>query len=168
MNAKQVVSSLILAGTVMFLCGATGKKMGSVKKEDFGKADGRTVELYTLTNRHGVEAKIITYGGIVVSLKVPDRNGKLDDVVLGFDNLDDYVKGNGSYFGGLIGRYGNRIAKGRFTLNGVEYNLAANNGENHLHGGIKGFDKVVWNGKPIKAGNGVGLVLTYLSRDGEE
>ena len=152
----------------MLLCGSGGKKTSSVKKEDFGKADGQNVALYTLTNRKGVEAKITTYGGIVVSLKVPDRNGKIDDIVLGFDNLDDYLKGNSSYFGALIGRYGNRIAKGQFTLGGADYKLATNNGENHLHGGIKGFDKVVWNARSPKAKDGASLTLTYLSRDGEE
>src|ERR1700749_2381609 len=112
-------------------------------KESFGTADGQGVELYTLKNRNGMEAKITNYGGIVTSLKVPDKNRKFDDVVLGFNDLDSYLKGH-PYFGAAIGRYGNRIAKGRFTLNGVEYKLAVNNGENHLHGGIKGFDKVVW------------------------
>jgi aldose 1-epimerase len=140
----------------------------SVKSESFGKTDGQEVRLFTLTNRYGVEARIITYGGIVVSLKVPDRNGKLDDVVLGFETLDEYVKGNDAYLGALIGRYGNRISKGRFTLNGVEYKLATNNGENHLHGGVKGFDKVVWGGKPLKTKDGVGVELTYIARDGEE
>ena len=167
MNAKKILALLIPVGTYMLLCGAGGQKASSVRKEDFGKADGRSVELYTLTNRHGVEVQITTYGGIVVSLKVPDRNGKLDDIVLGYDKLDDYLKGNSVYFGALIGRYGNRIAKGRFTLN-VEYKLATNNGENHLHGGIKGFDKVVWTAGPIRLRNAVGLRLTYLSRDGEE
>ena len=98
---------------------------------------------------------------------MPDRNGKFDDIVLGFDNLNDYLKAT-AYFGALIGRYGNRIGKGRFTLNGVEYQLATNNGENHLHGGIKGFDKVVWNATPLKVPDGAALVLTYLSKDGEE
>ncbi|HET6853024.1 MAG TPA: aldose epimerase family protein, partial [Pyrinomonadaceae bacterium] len=107
------------------------------------------------------------YGGIVVSLKSPDRNGKLDDVVLGFRDLEPYTK-PGPYFGALIGRYGNRIAKGRFKLNGVEYKLATNNGENHLHGGIKGFDKVVWTGREMKTKAGPAVVLTYLSKDGEE
>src|SRR4029079_13268053 len=102
-------------------------------------------------------------GGIVVSLKVPDKNGKFDDVVLGFNDLDSYLK-PGPYFGALIGRYGNRIAKGRFTLNGVEYKLAVNNGENALHGGIRGFDKVMWNAKDT----GTSLELSYLSKDGEE
>src|SRR5204862_5708423 len=121
-------------------------------------------DIYTLTNSHGVEAKIMNYGGIVTSLKVPDRNGRLDDVVLGFDNLDAYLKGH-PYFGAIIGRYGNRIAKGRFKLNDVEYKLAVNNGENHLHGGIKGFDKVVWTAQPARIRDGVALKLTYISKD---
>jgi len=140
----------------------------TVKKDNFGKTNnGLIVDIYTLTNKNGLEAKITNFGGIITSLKVPDRQGKIEDVVLGFDNLDGYLKGH-PYFGALIGRYGNRIAKGRFTLNGVEYKLAVNNGENHLHGGIKGFDKVVWNAKPLKVQNGAALQLTYLSKDGEE
>ena len=141
---------------------------GTVTKESFGKtAEGESVDLYTLRNTKGVEAKITNYGGILVSLKVPDRNGKFDDVVLGFNDLDTYLKGH-PYFGALIGRYGNRIAKGRFTLNGVEHKLAVNNGENHLHGGIKGFDKVVWTGKEAKTDSGPAVILSYLSKDGEE
>src|SRR5262249_45908781 len=112
-----------------------------VTKQPFGKtSDGQQVDLYTLRNTRGAEAKITNYGAIVTSLKVPDRNGKFDDVVLGFNDFDSYLK-NDPYFGAIVGRYGNRIAKGRFTLNGIEYKLATNNGENHLHGGIKGFDK---------------------------
>ena len=139
----------------------------TVTKAPFGPADGQSVDLYTLRNVHGLEAKITNYGGILVSLKVPDRNGKFDDVVLGFNDLDTYLKGH-PYFGALIGRYGNRIAKGRFTLNGVEYKLAVNNGENTLHGGLKGFDKVVWTGKEMKTKAGPAVALTYLSKDGEE
>jgi aldose 1-epimerase len=156
-----------LVGTFFLVLGFSSKNVRSLKKEDFGKVDGQKIELYVLTNRNGVEARIITYGGALVSLKVPDRNGRFDDVVLGYDNLDGYLKGS-SFFGALIGRYGNRIANGRFTLNGMEYNLAANNGANHLHGGNKGFDKVVWTAKPIRTSNDVGLKLSYLSRDGEE
>jgi aldose 1-epimerase len=141
--------------------------MASVKRENFGKVDGKNVYLYTLINRNGVEVKITNYGGIVTSLKTPDRNGKLDDVVLGFSNLEDYLKAT-AYFGAIIGRYANRIAGGRFTLDGVDYRLATNNGPNHLHGGVKGFDKVVWQARPLNAKGGDGLVLTYLSRDGEE
>jgi len=167
MSAKKWLSLMVLGQMLVFSYAASGQT-SSVKKEDFGKADGQSVALYTLTNRNGVEAKITPYGGIVVSLKVPDRNGKLGDIVLGFDNLDSYLKGNDPYLGALIGRYGNRIGNGRFTLNGVEYKLARNNGPNHLHGGIKGFDKVVWNAQPAKTRNGAKLTLTYGSRDGEE
>ncbi|HVX67230.1 MAG TPA: aldose epimerase family protein [Bryobacteraceae bacterium] len=136
-----------------------------MSKQEFGKTpDGEAVQLYTLANKHGMEAKITTYGGRVVSLKTPDRNGKLDDVTLGFDNLDSYLKEN-PYFGAIVGRYGNRIAHGRFKLNGVEYKLAQNNGENSLHGGLKGFDKVVWK---VKDAGPQFLELGYLSRDGEE
>src|SRR2546430_4862095 len=121
-----------------------------VTRESFGKTpDGQDIDIYTLTNRRGAEVKITNYGGIITSLKVPDRKGKRDDIVLGFDNLDAYLKGN-PYFGAIIGRYGNRIAKGRFTLNGHQYTLAVNNGENHLHGGIKGFGKVVWTPRLFK------------------
>jgi aldose 1-epimerase len=154
---------------VLFLCVVVANGQARIEKETFGKtADGQEIELYTLTNRNGLEAKITNYGGIVVSLKVPDRNRKFDDVVLGFNDLDTYLKGHPN-FGALIGRYGNRIAKGRFKLNGVEYKLAVNNGENHLHGGIKGFDKVVWKAEPTAtAGSVYALRLTYLSKDGEE
>lgn len=139
-----------------------------VTKESFGKtSDGQQVDLYTLHNTRGAEAKITNYGAIVTSLKVPDRNGKFDDIVLGFNDFDSYLK-NDPYFGAIVGRYGNRIAKGRFTLNGVEYKLATNNGENHLHGGIKGFDKVVWTGHEMKSPAGPAVVMTYLSKDGEE
>jgi aldose 1-epimerase len=120
-----------------------------------------------LRNAQGAEAKITNYGGIVVSLKVPDREGRMGDVVLGYDTLDEYIKSN-PYFGCLVGRYGNRIAKGRFTLNGKEYTLATNNGPNHLHGGLKGFDKVVWEAKPSVSNAGPALELRYMSKDGEE
>jgi aldose 1-epimerase len=123
---------------------------GGITHRPFGKVSGKTVQLYTLRNSNGVEAAITNYGGIVVSLKTPDRNGKFADVVLGFDSLDGYTKEH-PYFGAIVGRYGNRIAKGRFKLNGVEYKLATNNGENALHGGLKGFDKVVWTPKEISS-----------------
>ena len=158
---------LFLLIVLLASCTLIAQAQATVTKAPFGTADGQSVDLYTLRNVHGVEAKITNYGGILVSLKVPDRNGKFDDVVLGFNDLDTYLKGH-PYFGALIGRYGNRIAKGRFTLNGVEYKLAVNNGENTLHGGIKGFDKVVWTGKEMKTKAGPAVVLTYLSKDGEE
>jgi aldose 1-epimerase len=142
---------------------------GTITKSDFGKMpDGTPIQLYTLRNSKGMEATIMTYGGIVTSLKVPDKNGKFDDVVLGYDNLDGYLT-NSPFFGALIGRYGNRIAKGKFSLDGVEYTLAVNNPPNHLHGGVKGFDKVVWTVAEAEVGeDGPELELTYLSKDGEE
>ena len=137
-------------------------------KRPFGKtADGVAVELYTLSNSTGMQVSITNYGGIVVSLLAPDREGTLADVVLGYETLDEYVAGS-PYFGAIIGRYGNRIGQGKFTLDGKQYTLARNNNENHLHGGLKGFDKVVWKAKGILGDKGPGLVLTYLSRDGEE
>lgn len=147
---------------------------GTITKADFGKTtDGTPVQIFTLRNSKGMEATIMTYGGIVTSLKVPDKNGTFADVVLGFDNLDSYTKASYvkscPYFGALIGRYGNRIAKGKFSLDGVEYTLATNNVPNHLHGGLKGFDKVVWTVEDAKVGeHGPKLELTYLSKDGEE
>jgi aldose 1-epimerase len=139
-----------------------------ISKELFGAtADHSPVDLYTLRNHHGMEARIMTYGGIVVSLKTPDRAGKFDDVVLGYDRLEGYLKKN-PCFGALIGRYGNRIARGQFSLNGTTYKLAINNGANHLHGGLKGFDKVVWTARPVEAPNGPALHLTYFCKDGEE
>ena len=124
-------------------------------------------KVYTLKNAQGTEAKITNFGGILMSLKVADREGKFDDVVLGFDSLDGY-KHNGPYFGAIIGRYANRIAKGTFTLSGKEYHTPINSGTNSLHGGIKGFDKVVWTAKPFTSSDGQALELTYVSRDGEE
>jgi aldose 1-epimerase len=125
------------------------------------------VDIFTLRNANGVEARICNYGGIVVSLKVPDRHGHFGDVVLGFDRLDDYLKEH-PYFGALVGRYANRIAHGRFTLEGKQYTLAVNNGPNALHGGIKGFDKVVWEPKVLSTPAGPALELRYVSKDGEE
>ena len=143
-------------------------KSGSTTKSSWGKTpDREPVDLYTLTNKNGVEAAITTYGGAVVSLKVPDRNGQLADVVLGFDSVEGYVDGK-SYFGAIIGRYGNRIGHAQFTLDGEIYALAKNNAENSLHGGIKGFNKAVWKAKEIPAKDGQALELTYLSKDGEE
>src|SRR5689334_9806636 len=141
----------------------------SITHKPFGKTtDGQSVDLYTLRNRRGMEARITNYGGIVVSLTTPDRNGKMADVVLGYNDLDTYMKPPFPYFGAIIGRYGNRIAKGRFTLNGVEYKLAVNNGENSLHGGLKGFDIQVWTASERNTAAGPALVLSYLSKDGEE
>jgi aldose 1-epimerase len=129
-------------------------------------ADGQRIELYTLTNGKGMQVAITNYGGVVVKLIVPDRHGKMADVVLGFDDLDGYL-GTHPFFGALIGRYGNRIGNARFKLHGVEYKLEANNGNNSLHGGSQGFDKKVWKSREIPGGEPA-LELTYLSKDGEE
>lgn len=137
----------------------------SIAKSPFGlTADGAAVDLYTL-RRNNLEARITNYGGIVTALLAPDRAGVMGDVVLGYDHLAGYIK-KSPYFGALVGRYGNRIANGRFTLNGVVYQLPINNGPNCLHGGLRGFDKVVWSAQPDEAGPS--LELSYLSKDGEE
>ncbi len=141
---------------------------GSTTKKSFGKTpDGQPVDLYVLTNKSGAEVSITNYGGAVVSLKVPDRNGKLADVVLGYDTVDGYVNDK-SYFGALVGRYGNRIGHAQFVLDGKTYTLAKNNGENSLHGGIKGFNKAMWSAKTFSKKGGQSLSLSYLSKDGEE
>ncbi len=163
--------ALLTAGlaVALFTGCATTKKTSSIAPEPFGQTlDGTPVEIYTLRNADGMTARIMTYGGIVQSLSVPDKYGTYGDVVLGYDTLNGYLT-NSPYFGALIGRYGNRIAKGHFTLDGKTYTLATNNGPNSLHGGIKGFDKVVWH--VVRAENtrkGAQLELSYTSPDGEE
>ena len=143
-----------------------GKGASSPQRAPFGTMpDGKPVEQFTLTNARGLEVKAISYGGIITSLRVPDRNGRLDDVVLGFDTLEGYLK-NDPFLGAIIGRYGNRIGKAQFALDGKTYKLAANNGPNHLHGGIKGFDKVLWTAEPVSGANAI--AFTRTSADGEE
>lgn len=141
----------------------------SIQSQTYGQtADGQVATLYALTNAKGMTVEITNYGGIVTRLTAPDRKGKFADVVLGYDTLADYLKAT-PYFGALVGRYGNRIAKGKFTLDGKEYTLAVNNGPNALHGGLKGFDKVIWKAEPVApTGHEVGLKLTYTSKDMEE
>jgi len=166
---------IVLAGIAAALIAAAsctpGGKTGAasqLKKTPFGStADGTAIDLYTLANKHGMSAAVMNYGGIVVALKVPGRDGRIDDVVLGFDNLNGYL-GTNPYFGAIVGRYGNRIARGRFTLDGVEYTLARNNGENALHGGLRGFDKVVWQARDVSTPGTPRVELRYLSKDGEE
>ena len=154
----------LLYAALVFASPAT--KSG-IQRSTFGKmADGQTIELYTLTNRHGLQVAITNYGGRVVKLITPDRHGKMADIVLGFDNLEGFL-GNNPFFGALIGRYGNRIGNARFKLDGVEYKLEANDGKNSLHGGSQGFDKKVWTAREIP-GEQPALELTYLSKDGEE
>lgn len=163
------VAVLVALALSMALPGpAALRAEGKIEKKSYGTtADGVAVDEYTLTNANGMEVKVITYGGIITSIKVPDRFGNMANVALGFDNLKDYETKN-PYFGCITGRYANRIAKGKFTLDGVEYTLAINNPPNALHGGLKGFDKQVWKAKEITSADGVGLELTYLSPDGEE
>lgn len=149
-------------------CKTSGSSAMSISVEPYGTApDGQDVSLYTLTNANGMEAKITNFGGIVQSLKTPDRDGDLADIVLGHDALPGYV-GKHPYFGAIVGRYGNRIAKGKFSLDGKEYTLAVNDGPNALHGGLKGFDKQVWTAAPIEEAGVAGLKLRYVSPDGEE
>jgi aldose 1-epimerase len=139
-----------------------------VKQEAFGTMpDGKAVELYTLTNTHGIEVRVMTYGGIIVSVKTPDKNGHFMDITLGFDSFATYLAKN-PFFGALVGRYGNRIGNAKFALDGKEYSLAKNDGPNSLHGGLKGFDKVLWQGQSFQKGAEVGLILKYTSADGEE
>ena len=168
---KRMIMLMIFMGamimTTLAAIGATPQP-GSATKKSFGKTpDGQPIDLYVLTNKSGAEVSITNYGGAVVSLKVPDRNGKLADVVLGYDTADGYVNDK-SFFGALVGRYGNRIGHAQFALDGRTYTLAKNNGENSLHGGIKGFNKAVWTAKIIPAKDGQSLELSYLSKDGEE
>ena len=155
-------------GCLPLLNANLGGGNAGIDKERVGAADGAEVNLYTLRNGRGVEVKIMNYGATVVSLKVPDRNGKLGDIVLGFDDPASYLRDNKPHFGVVCGRYSNRIGKGKFTLNGTEYTLARNNGENHLHGGMRGFDSKVWKAAESKDKDGVAVSLSYLSKDGEE
>src|SRR3984893_8186162 len=141
---------------------------GNLTKEGFGTSpDGKRGELYTINNGRGMEVKVTNYGGIVSSIKVPERHGRNGEVVLGFDSLSEYL-GEHPRYGATIGRYANRIARGRFLLNGREYRLAKNDGRNHLHGGWKGFDKVFWEAEEVLSGGDQALRLRYLSTDGEE
>jgi len=177
--SRRILTVLILTAVVICACDretARAEKQDNkehnkmnVKVEEFGKMpDGKTVDMVTMSNSKGLTAKIITYGGIITSFEAPDRNGKPADIVLGFDNLQGYLKGH-PYFGAIIGRYGNRIGKAKFTLDGTEYKLAKSDGENTLHGGEKGFDKVVWKIEKaqVEDGNAV-LKLSYTSKDGEQ
>ena len=171
MQNSQLMWMVIVSGLwAICTCGCAMARGAAepIGKEVFGKtADGTQVDLYTLRNSKGAEARIINYGGIVVSLKMPDREGKLGDVVLGFDKLEDYLTRN-PFFGCIVGRYGNRIGNAKFSLAGKEYKLAANNGPNCLHGGLKGFDKKVWTARSFQGDHGPSLELKYTSPDGEE
>ena len=153
----------VLVALMAFL-GQASSAPGVVKRVFGTMPDGKAVESFTLTNANGIEVTAIPYGAIITSLKTPDRSGQRGDIVLGFDSLDGYLKEH-PYFGAIVGRYGNRIAGGRFTLDGQTFTLAKNNGPNHLHGGIKGFDKVLWEAAPVGSN---AVVFSRTSADGEE
>jgi aldose 1-epimerase len=161
----QSIFTFVLLGACFMSCQTSPK--GSIVEQPFGNVDGKPVYLYTLKNGNGMTAKITNYGGIVTELHVPDQSGKTADVVLGFYDLESYLAGHPN-FGAIVGRVANRIAGGKFTLGGKTYTLAVNNGPNHLHGGIKGFDDQVWIPQPLTTSEGPALNLTYRSRDGEE
>jgi len=163
-------STFALLGALALAClpQAQTEEKSQVKKQPYGKMpDGTAVDLYTLSNAKGMQASIITYGGALVSLMVPDRAGKPGDVAVAMDDLDG-MRAQDAFFGALIGRYGNRIGRAQFSLNGKTYKLPANNGVNTLHGGANGFDKRVWKAKPGSHPDGPTLTLTYVSKDGEE
>src|SRR6185369_12267081 len=170
-----MVTALLLAAGV---AGAKGKKPAkeaagkaavkkAIEKVSWGEGDGKAVDLYTLTNKNGLVAKITNYGAIITELDVPDRKGKMGDIVFGYDNLADYIKKT-PYFGCTVGRVGNRIANAKFELDGKTYKLAANNGAHHLHGGVKGWDKLVWDATPSETPDGPSLKLSVVSKDGDE
>jgi aldose 1-epimerase len=173
-RSTHIFAALLLITGFLALGPGTPLAVGSspprIEKSVFGTMpDGTVIDRYTLTNGRGMRVRIITYGGILQTIEVPDRRGHIANVALGFNNLNDYVTKNSPYFGAIIGRYGNRIAGGLFTLDGVTYQLAKNNnGVNHLHGGNVGFDKRVWRATEIRERNAVGLALTYRSPAGEE
>jgi aldose 1-epimerase len=161
LGGARILSLALLMGGSTVLAKPT-------EKTAFGKTpDGQSIDLYTLTNKNGMQVAITNFGGIVVRIKVADRNGKAEDVVLGYDSLDGYVSDK-AYFGAIVGRYGNRIAQGKFALDGATYTLARNNGENSLHGGTKGFNKAVWAAREVAAKDGPSVELKYTSKDGEE
>jgi aldose 1-epimerase len=171
MNSRSVLSSVLLIAGILWQTAAVSTAAGKlgVEAKPFGQTpDGQAVTVFELANANGLRARVMEYGAILVSLEVPNREGKLADVVLGFDDLASYVRGS-PMFGASVGRYANRIADARFTLDGVEYKLTANSGKNHIHGGgNKRFDKVVWKGQPVQGDGWVGARFSHLSKDGEE
>ena len=166
MPPSPVCSAIAIIAVI--LCSGCTMQRAGVSRAPFGQLpDGRRVELFTLTNPQGIEVRAMTYGAIITSIRTPDRNGTQADIVLGFDSLSGYLAGS-PYFGAVVGRYANRIAGGRFTLDGVTYQLARNNGPNSLHGGDRGFDKVLWNAEPFQNDSAMGVTFRYESPDGEE
>jgi aldose 1-epimerase len=163
----QAIPRLFLMISLMLIGSATGEENNMIKSEAWGAIDGKAVNLYTLKNASGLAVKISDYGGIIVSVMAPDKAGKLADVVLGFDTVEEYPA-KSQYFGCITGRYANRIAKGKFTLDGKEYSLAVNNGPNHLHGGLVGFNRQIWTTTAQPSPDGPQLVMKWTSPDGDE
>ncbi|HSL23633.1 MAG TPA: aldose epimerase family protein [Vicinamibacterales bacterium] len=179
-RAMLTLASCALPLLAQFACGgsdsqraaapapATPAASARAARAPFGTIDGAAVEIITLTNPTGLEVRAITYGGIIISLRTPDRQGNFDDIVLGYATAEEYARNNSPYFGAIVGRYANRIARARFTLDGKTYQLAANNGPNHLHGGMKGFDKAIWKAEPFHDARNAGVVFSGRSAAGEE
>jgi aldose 1-epimerase len=172
----QLNAFLIILSLLIFSCQNNEKPMSkpqsktsvlSISKKLFGTAPEGAVDLYTLSNANQMSVEILTFGGIIKAIYCPDKNGKIENVILGFNTLKPYLETH-PYFGAIVGRYGNRIANGKFNIDGTEYNLATNNSPNHLHGGLKGFDKVIWQAREFKDNEKIGLELSYLSKDMEE
>lgn len=167
-NAILTAALVGLAAAPLVEAQPAAARAASVSRAAYGRTpEGAAVDVYTLTNAGGMEVRAVTYGAYVVSLRTPDRQGRLDDVVLGFDTLEGYLK-SGSHMGSVIGRYGNRIASAKFTLDGKTYPLAANDGVNHIHGGVKGFDRHVWTAEEVRQGQDVGVRFRLVSPDGDE
>jgi aldose 1-epimerase len=168
-----VLAALAIGSVAPAACGgaapASMSNTPTVSRTRFGTApDGSSVDLFTIANAGGMQVRTMPYGAILVSIRVPDRGGQSGDVVLGFDAFEDYITKQPPYFGAVVGRYGNRIAKGRFTLDGTLYHLATNNGPNHLHGGVRGFDKAMWAGEPFQRDGAAGIIYTLTSPGGDE
>jgi aldose 1-epimerase len=173
-TAHRASSAVAVAAALLFVGCAVAPQPGASTMSPGGEstafgtlANGESARLFTLRNAHGIEVQLTNYGGIITSLKTPDRAGRFSDIVLGYDNLAGYVA-NSPYFGAIVGRYANRIARGHFTLDGATYTLAVNNGPNSLHGGLRGFDKVIWRARPFQNSEGQSVALDYTSADGEE
>ena len=168
MSRLLLLTALTILSSLQVGVALTAQSDQGPTMKPFGKTqEGQPVEKYTLRNANGMEVDVMTWGATVTRIVVPDRNGKKADVALGFDTVDSYLTPH-PFFGSIVGRYGNRIAKGRFTLNGVEYKLATNNEPNHLHGGVRGFDRRLWKARPSSGADGQSVELTYVSADGEE
>ncbi|MEX2401628.1 MAG: aldose epimerase family protein [Rhodothermales bacterium] len=172
MHPSNSFAAIMISMLFLAACADSSEDEGpnaasTIRTAPFGDVDGQSVSLFTMTNAGGMEMSVTNYGGIITHLRVPDASGQVDDVVLGYDSIDGYLESS-PYFGAIVGRYGNRIGGAEFTLDGETYTLAANNGPNHLHGGIQGFDKVVWSAEPFEAADRRGIALSYTSPDGEE